>query len=267
MTAALMGRLHADRTAPWDIQQLAARTAAEYESVVTAGVHAHDRSAQKLIGPSEIGVPCDRALLHKLAQQQEPRQGVPWKPAVGTALHNQMETWFSCPAPAASTTAGDWEVEQKILVGRIGPDFIRGSTDLYRRTGVILDHKFVGKERLKKYRAKGPGPQYRKQAHTYGKGWEDEGWPVLAVMICFVPRDGELRDSYYWWEPYDRQVAEDALARANNRYTLLTTLGLETALSLFPLCDEDTNDDWEWCRWCNPLRGPVVNAHPFALKK
>jgi hypothetical protein len=267
MTEMLMGRLHQERTAPWEIQQLAAATAAEYESVIAAGVHAHDRTAQKLIGPSEIGVPCDRALLHKLAQQQEQRAGVPWKPAVGTALHTQMETWFSCPAPAASTTAGDWEVEQKVMVGRIGPDQIRGSTDLYRKTGVILDHKFVGKDRLKKYRANGPHKQYRVQAHTYGKGWEDEGWPVLAVMICFLPRDGELRDSYYWWEPYDRGIAEAGLARANNRYALLASLGLDLALSLYPLCDAETNADWEWCRWCNPHRTAVTNPNPFALRK
>lgn len=266
MTVTLMGRLHQEPSAPWDIQQLAEQTAAEYESVITAGIHSHDRSAQRLIGPSEIGVPCDRALLCKLAQLQEPRQGVPWKPAVGTALHNQQEEWFGCPAPAASTTAADWEVEQKVMVGRIGPDYIRGSTDLYRKTGVILDHKFVGKDRLKKYRSNGPGKQYRIQAHTYGKGWEDEGWPVRAVMICFLPRDGELRDSYYWWEPYDRSVAEAALARANNRYTLLTTLGLEAALSVFPLCDADTNPDWEWCRWCNPHRTTTVDPHPFARR-
>lgn len=266
MTTTLMGRLHKDGTAPWEIQQLAEQTAAEYESVMAAGINSHERSAQKLIGPSEIGVPCDRALICKLAQLEEPRQGVPWKPAVGTALHAQQETWFGCPAPAATTTSADWEVEQKVAVGYIGPSLIRGSTDLYRKTGVIIDHKFVGKERLKKYRSGGPGQQYRTQAHTYGKGWEDEGWAVRAVMICFLPRDGELRDSYYWWETYDRSVAEAALARANNRYALLASLGLDLALSLFPLCDEDINPDWEWCRWCNPHRAPVVNAHPFALK-
>ena len=86
-------------------------------------------------------------------------------------------------------------------------------------------------------------------------------------MICFVPRDGELRDSYYWWEPYDRQVAEDALARANNRYTLLAMFGLDVALSLYPLCDEDTNPDWQWCRWCNPHRVAAANPHPFALNR
>ena len=120
--------------------------------------------------------------------------------------------------------------------------------------------------RLKKYKSKGPGQQYQVQAHTYGKGWEDEGYPVKIVMICFVPRDGELRDSFYWWEPYDRSIAEKYLDRANNRYTLLQTLGLQATLDLWPLCDSTSNPDWEWCPWCNPLRtASNYNRNPFAV--
>lgn len=230
--------------------------AAEYMDVVLEGISSHERSAQKLIGPSEIGIPCDRALLYKLAQQDEPaRQDPPWKPTVGTACHNQMETWFS-------RHPEDWEVEQKVAVGTIGPDVIKGSTDLFFRAGAVIDHKFVGPSRLKKYRRSGPGQQYRVQAHTYGRGWAHEGWPVRIVMIVFLPRDGELRDTYYWWEPYDESVAIDALTRAENRYQLLAALGLDQALQLFPFCDDP------WCDWCAPHQGVesalANNPNPFA---
>ena len=230
--------------------------AAEYMDVVLDGIYNHPRGLQTLIGPSEIGIPCDRALLYKLAQTPEPRRpDPPWKPQVGTACHNQMEEWFR-------KHPDDWEVEQKLPVGRIGPDIIKGSTDLFFRAGAVIDHKFVGPSRLKKYRRHGPSPEYKVQAHTYGRGWKLEGWPVKIVMIVFLPRDGELRDTYFWWEPYNEQIAFDALARAESRYQLLAALGLEQALTLFPYCDDP------WCDWCSPHQGVgsalTNNPNPFA---
>lgn len=220
--------------------------AEEYEQVMITGMEQHERSQQKLIGPSEIGVPCDRALLYKLAQTPEPPRGPAWKPAVGTACHSQQEEWFSKITTPAGTTPKDWEVEQKVAVGNIGNDTILGSTDLYAVSGTVIDHKFVGKWKLNHVKAQDdPGPQYRVQAHTYGRGWSLEGFPVHVVMIAFHMRDGELTDSYYWWEHYDEQVAVNALQRANERYAMLTTFGLAQALNLFPLCTD------QWCPWCN----------------
>lgn len=264
----LLGALHKPAGVTFEQQQWAEQVLLEYEDVMITGIAGHERSHQKLIGPSEIGAYCERALLCKLAQLPEPERGPAWKPAVGTALHDQQERWFRNPSPKAMTVAADWEVEQKVAVGRIGYDTIKGSTDLYRIIGAVLDHKFVGKTRLKEYRSrKDPGQQYTVQAHTYGKGWEDDGWPVKMVGICFIPRDGELRDNWYWWEPYDRSIAEHYLARANNRWDLIQALGVEQALQLFPLCDNRTNPDWEWCPWCNPHRTPEnYNKNPFAVK-
>lgn len=248
------------------LQPFAEGIAAEYMDVVTKGMAQHERSQQVLIGPSEIGVPCNRALLHKIAQTPEPERGPAWKPQMGTFAHAGLEEWFKNPAPTAGTTAGDWEVEQKVPVGTIGPDIIRGSTDLWFVGGAVIDHKFVGPTRLKDYRRNGPGPQYRIQAHTYGKGWQDEGYGPRVVMIAFLPRDGELRDGYFWWEPYDRQIAEDALARAQNRWQLIQSFGLEQALAMFPLCDATINKDWQWCGYCNPHRQPVIDPNPFRIK-
>lgn len=250
------------------LQAFANGVAEEYMDVVTTGMAGHERSLQKLIGPSEIGVPCNRALIHKIAQTPEPDRGPAWKPQMGTFAHAGMEEWFKAPSPKARTTAADWEVEQKVAVGTIGPDTIKGSTDLWFDGGAVIDHKFVGKTRLQVYRRSGPGPQYRVQAHTYGKGWEDEGYGPQIVMIAFLPRDGELRDAYFWWEPYDRTVAEQALARANNRWELIQNFGLQGALDLFPLCDASINKDWEWCGYCNPLRqtaAAAANTRPFAV--
>lgn len=231
-----------------DLQKYVNILAEEYEAVMLTGMAQHERSQQKLIGPSEIGVECDRALLYKLAQAPEPPEepGRGWKPTVGTALHAQQEHWYGTVTTPNGTTPGDWEVEQKVAVGTVGPDTIKGSTDLYARSGCVIDHKFVGKYKLQLVRAHDyPGKQYQVQAHTYGRGWVLDGFPVHAVMIVFHPREGELTDSYYWWEPYNEFIPADALARANNRYTLLESFGLEQALTLFPYCAD------KWCDWCN----------------
>lgn len=222
--------------------------------LIDQSMRGHARSQQRLIGPSEIGVPCERALLHKLAQTPEPPREPGWKPQVGTYCHSGMETVFGLP----SRTQEGWLCEERLLVGTIGPDEIHGSCDLFHAGGLVNDWKFVGQTKLKRVKAdQYPGDQYRAQAHLYGKGWEDDGYPVHVVMITFLPRDGELNDGYVWWETYDRGVAEAALERARNRYRLLSTLGLEAALALFEPCED------RWCPWCGPERGKLAASTMF----
>lgn len=234
-----MGTVHKHPTATPAQQRWAEGIAHDYFDVVAAGINRHERSAQKLIGPSEIGVDCDRELLYKLAQAEEADRGLPWKPTVGTACHNQMEEWFG-----HESVRDDWEVEQKVAVGTIGPDTIKGSTDLFAKAGAVIDHKFVGMTRLAHYKGNGPSNQYRVQAHTYGRGWALDGFPVHIVMIAFHPRDGELTDSYYWWEPYDEHISLKALERANRLYSAMSMFGLAGALALLPYCNS------QWCDWC-----------------
>lgn len=240
-----------------ELQQLANDIADDYFDVVQTGMAAHERSHQRLIGPSELGVPCQRALIHKLAQDEEPPDSNGWKPAVGTALHTQMEEWFT------KYRHEFVKVEQRVSVGHIGPDEIKGSTDFFYGNGIVGDHKFCGPTRIKEYKAKGPGPQYRTQAHLYGSGWERLGYLVELVMIFFVPRDGELRDSYVWWEPYDRQVAIDAMANANKLYDLMSMFGKEQALSMFDPCDD------RWCPWCKTIAtvAEIQASNPFSFTK
>lgn len=225
----------------------------EYEQVFITGMDSHERSQQVLIGPSEIGEECTRALLYKLAKAPEvKRKSPPWKPAVGTACHTQAEEWFGTVTTPNGTVPDDWETEQRVLVGHIGGEPIHGHTDLYAKSGAVMDHKFVGEYKLKLVKStRNPGQLYTVQAHTYGKGWEDDGFAVHVVVIAFHPRDGELTDSYYWWAPYDRSVAIKALERANKLWALLPALGLEGALKMFPLCDS------RYCDWCKRDRAPA----------
>ena len=219
-----------------------------YLSVIKDGITRHPRSLQKRIGPSEMGRPCDRWILHKLNGDGEPDRGPAWKPAVGTAMHDQLERWFD----AANRGGGDvdrteWITEWEVTVGQIGGQAITGHSDLFHvPTGTVIDHKVVGPKQLSKYRLHGPSEQYRVQAHLYGKGFTDDGgWgPCRAVAIAFLPRDGELSSAYFWSEPYNPHIAAEALLRNNRLFTMLTVVGIDAALAASPLCDD------QWCTWC-----------------
>lgn len=187
-----------------------------YFDVIHTAIAAHPRSHQKRIGPSEIGIPCDRCLGHKLAGTPEAQTGPAWKPAVGTAVHAQLDDWFTAAAALAGGEYEDgFDCETRVSVGEIDGTEITGSCDLYMPgVGVVIDHKCVGPKQLTKYRASGPSQQYRIQAHLYGRGFTRLGMHAKHVAIAFLPRDGELGLSHLWHEPYDEQIAVDALDRA-----------------------------------------------------
>lgn len=219
-----------------------------YLGVIKDGITRHPRSLQKRIGPSEIGRPCDRWILHKLNGDGEPDRGPAWKPAVGTAVHDQLERWFD----AANRHGGEvdhaeWVTEWEVTVGQIGGQDITGHSDLFHvPTGTVIDHKVVGPKQIAKYRLHGPSEQYRTQAHLYAQGFTaDGGWgPARHVAIAFLPRDGELANTVFWSEPFDPHRAASAMVRANRLHTMLAVVGIDAALAASPLCDD------EWCTWC-----------------
>jgi hypothetical protein len=61
-------------------------------------------------------------------------------------------------------------------------------------------------------------------------------------MIAFLPRNGELADAHIWHEPYDEQVAVDALQRLAGIDLTTRMLGVK-ALPLLPTADA-------WCVHC-----------------
>ena len=219
-----------------------------YRGVITTAIAAHPRSLQKRIGPSEIGRPCDRWILHKLNGDGEPDRGPAWKPAIGTAVHAQLEAWFDkANYGGGEISAQEWITEWEVTVGQIGGQDITGHADLFHRpTGPVIDHKIIGPKQLAKYRLHGPSEQYRVQAHLYAAGFTaDGGWgPARNVAIAFLPRDGELDQAVFWTEPADPHIAAAAMARANRLWTMLQVVGLDASLAASPLCDD------QWCTWC-----------------
>jgi hypothetical protein len=226
-------------------------------NVITSAMTNHPRSLQKHIGPSEIGIECDKRIIYKLAQVEEPPRGPAWKPAVGTAVHAQLEQWFS----QANTAPTRWVVEHRVQVGFVGGTPITGSCDLFDvTTGTIIDHKVVGPRQLLNYRRDGPSSQYRIQAHLYGLGYmNDGGWgQPNTVAIAFLPRDGELSKTFFWSEPWNPSIALDALNRLERLNQLRLLLGTEAAVNSSPGCTSP------WCPWCKTTPQRAAGQSLFA---
>lgn len=226
-----------------------AAVADAYMDVVIEAIVNHPRSLQTAIGPSELGITCTVALLHKLNGDPEPqRNDVPWRPTVGTGVHAWLEDAFDAEGTRRGGDPLRWLTERRLTVGSIAGTDVTGSCDLFDlQEQVVIDHKVVSPNSLRKYRSQGPSQQYRVQAHLYGKGWEDAGVRPHLVAICFLPAAGDLTDAYLWAEPYRRGIAEHALTRANQLAMEIAVHGIDQALA------QHINDPCEdsFCAWHN----------------
>ncbi len=213
-----------------------------YKTVIADAIVNHPRSQQRQIGPSEVGVECDRRIAYKLLDVPERPQSPAWLPTIGTAVHAWLEEQFDQAATSQHIATGggeeEWLTERRVTTGFIpGIGFLDGSCDLFHRpTGTVIDHKIIGPTPLKTYKAKGPSQQYRIQAHLYGQGYANAGHEVRRVMIAFLPRNGQLGDAYLWSEPWDPQIAADAIARLTHIAAAVAAAG-PRVLAALPTAD------------------------------
>lgn len=217
------------------------------------------RDLQTRIGPSEIGEPCDRTLIHKLMELPEPPRRPNWQAWVGTCMHVELADIFSGWNWRNTPTDQRFLLEERVTVGPIADWPLEGSCDLFDGwTGTVWDWKSKSKTQHAYHRRNGMGQKYRVQFHSYGLGMENAGHTVTTVGGIFLLRDGELSDTYQLSEPYDRNIALAALERANQLHALATLIGAEAAENAYPLCEDLL------CRTCGPLR-PVEPKAPLTL--
>lgn len=230
-----------DQFAPTD-DEIGRRIADDLRAMVRAFDARAPRSQQRDLGPSQIGMGCVRCLAR--ISIGIPRTGRvhddPWCRILGTATH----TWLDAAAVYAnggvSASPVRWLSECRV---HPHPELLPsgGRCDLYdTTTHTVLDHKVVGATPQRKYRAGGPSPQYRVQAHTYGLGLANAGYPVERVAIAFWLRGGRLSDLYVWSEAYDESVAHNAL----ERYRTIRDQARAAGPSILPLLPADP-DCWE----------------------
>lgn len=179
--------------------------------------HAYDnrqtsdnRSAQQTMGPSEIGSPCDRRIALSLLRTPAVNPGGDgWAAFVGTCVHAGLADMFLW----GNAGSGRYQVEVPLTFSSTVVPF--GTTDLIDTALLVdVDHKVMGSWSLNKLRTEGPSPTYRVQAHTYALGARRAGYDIKDVAIVGWPRErSSLDDLYVWTEPYDPDVARNAIQR------------------------------------------------------
>lgn len=212
--------------------------------------HAYDnrqtgdnRSAQQTLGPSEIGSPCDRRIAMSLLRLPPVNPGGDgWAAFVGTCVHvglAEMLVW-------GNAGSGRYQTEVPLTFNsEVVP---RGTTDLIDTALLMVDdHKLMGSWSLNKLRTEGPSETYRVQAHTYGMGAKLKGFDIKDVAIIAWPRDkSSLDDLYVWTEPYDPQVARDAIQRVEEIAVVVKEVEVDPERGYASEFAIDNSD----CRYC-----------------
>ena len=210
------------------------RTIPDLQTVIEDAIRNHPRTLQKVIGPSSLGAECDRCLITELAGLLYEGDAAPWLPTIGNAVHDWLEQVIFRHLMATGTDR--YIPEGRVKVGTVGGRDIYGNSDLFdRHTGTVVDYKVVGTTSLRELTRHGVKETYRKQAHLYGKGWEDAGHRVRSVAVWFLPRNGfTIGSGYLHQEDYDRAVAEKAIARADMFAGAINAFGADTVLASAP---------------------------------
>jgi len=201
------------------------------------------RSQQKRIGLSEVGEICVRKSSYKLLDWAKTNPATdPWASISGTAIH----AWL---ANAFEQYPDQYLVEQKVQV----TDELSGTADLFDIANkTVIDHKCVGATAMKSRKKSGMTHQQRVQINLYGFGFEKEGRDVQKVALAFYPLGGRLDGLYTIVEPYDRQLALDAIQRLEDTQVLLWQLDPEANPKNWDLIPTTPTNACSYCPWFLP---------------
>ncbi|MFD4936314.1 hypothetical protein [Streptomyces virginiae] len=225
------------------------------------------RSRQRAIGPSEVGEPCERQLTYKILDWPETNTDRdPIAAIIGTGFHMWMAEQFEARQAPMADGGPRYRIEERVTV-RQGPteaSTLAGSSDLYDRLAMLNnDWKLVGKSSHDKYRRQGPGEKYRIQAHLYGLGQENAGHRPARVAVTFIGRHHELM-VHVWSEPYDRAIAEAALARLDRIRDTAAGLELDLHPENWQLIPIPEKPSCRFCPWLKPGSDDLAQGCPGA---
>jgi hypothetical protein len=202
------------------------------------------RSQQKSIGLSEVGEVCIRKTSYKLLDWEKTNPSTdPWASISGTAIHS----WL---ASAFEELPDQYLVEHSVKV----TDELGGTADLFDITNkMVIDHKCVGATAMKSRRKDGMTHQQRVQCNLYALGFENEGYQVEKIALAFYPLGGRLDGLYTIVEPYNRQLALDAIARLEDTQVLLWQLDPEANPKNWDLIPKTATRSCSYCPWFLPF--------------
>ena len=158
------------------------------------------RSKQTQVGPSELGG-CRRKVWYRINGREATNDNELKLAAImGTAIHAEIEKSISILDPKGEKYLVETEVEYNGMKAHI---------DLYiPETGDVIDWKTVKVKNLSYF----PSLQQRWQVQVYGYLLDKSGkGKPRTVNLVAIARDGDERDVKVHSEPYDPQMAEEAL--------------------------------------------------------
>lgn len=202
------------------------------------------RSQQKRIGLSEVGEICVRKTSYKLLDWEKTNPATdPWASISGTAIHS----WL---ADAFEEFPDQYLVEHKVQV----TDELSGTADLFDIAGkMVIDHKCVGATSMRSRKKDGMTHQQRIQINLYALGLENEGHAVEKVALAFYPLGGRLDGLHTIVEPYNRQLALDAITRLQDTQVLLWQLDPEGNPKNWDLIPTTPSKSCSYCPWYLPF--------------
>lgn len=219
----------------------------ELSKIVLWNERESPRSKQQAIGPSELGDPCDRRLAYRIAGATPVNLSTdPWPAIVGTSIHD----WLEKAINKYQSSVEDLSYMTEL---RVYPDpMVKGRSDVFHvKTGTVVDHKTTGADGMRKVRKGVISQGYRVQINIYGLGHRRAGRDVKRVALAFYPRSGWLDDLYVHVEPYDEQIALDALARMYRLADELIDADIENNPHRFQNFEASPGDSCVWCPFYN----------------
>lgn len=166
---------------------------------ITSRSRGSARSNQVAIGPSEFGG-CRRRTWNRLNGVPETNHNTLGLAALmGTAIHTYIQEAFNAQDPFG---------ERYLLEGEFEHGDLKGHVDMYDiEKAEVIDWKTTKKAGLAYF----PSKQQRWQVQLYGYLIEQNGKPIKTVTLVAIPRDGDERDIVFHSEPYDKNIALEAL--------------------------------------------------------
>lgn len=175
----------------------------ELIKAVTAAGLSEARGKQTDIGPSQVGGCARKLWLQINGAEKTNNDLLRFSSMMGTAIHQYIQEAFHRLDPFQER----YLLEQEVYSEETQ---IRGHVDMFdKELGEVIDWKSTKLRNLAYF----PSRQQRWQVQLYGYLIKSVlGLEVNTVNLVAIPRDGTENDIVYHSEPFDMNVANEALA-------------------------------------------------------
>lgn len=248
----------------------AQRYSQELREIVVRYADRLPRNVQRHLGPSELGISCDRNLVFKMAGVSLGSGGNnmhdPWASIMGTAGHAFLEEAFKWESlrllREGLSDHVRWHTERRVVPDPGSAQPHPGTADNYDAdTYTLSDWKFQSRGVRDKLRRNGPPHHYFMQMLLYAAGYMNEGFRVDRVVLVSWPRTESSMDDLYAHEHVvtDKDIVQvmDLIKKTEVREQLAGFV----ARGEMHWKDIPASPSEDSCQWCPAFR-PDAASNP-----